>query len=52
LNHPVRKVVCIAGAADCGVVGVVGDGDLIAISPANAGIPVLGKQVRTPVLNS
>jgi len=52
LNHPVRKVVCIAGAADRGDEWDAGDGDLIAISPANAGIPVLGKQVRTPVLNS
>ena len=28
LNHPVYKVVCIAGAAKQGVVGVAGDGDL------------------------
>ena len=36
LNHPVRKVVCIAGAADRGDEWDAGDGDLIAISPANA----------------
>jgi hypothetical protein len=43
LNHPVHKLVCIAGAADRGAEGVAGDGDLIAILPANAGIPDLGE---------
>ena len=40
IGRAVHKLVCTGWAADRGVVGVAGDGDLIAISPANAGTPV------------
>ena len=39
MNHPVHKLVCIAGAADRGVEGTLGRG---VVESRNAGIPDLG----------
>jgi hypothetical protein len=39
LNHPVHKLVCIAGVVEQGAEGTMGRGDL---KSGNAGVPVLG----------